>query len=62
MTSECTRVDGVVFLNVFRFDSVMIGQRLCADVFRSLMLWTKISFASGVTDRIMGRLMNGCRS
>ena len=47
------RVDGVVFLNDCVFDCVIMGRRLCADVFRSL-LRSKVSFASGDIDRDMG--------
>ena len=55
------RVDGVVFLIDTLFTSVMMGQRLCADVFRSL-LRSKVSFAGDVVDRIMGLVRNGCQS
>lgn len=57
----CMRVDGVVFLIDTLFTSVMMGQRLCADVFRSL-LRSKVSFAGDVVDRIMGLVRNGCQS
>lgn len=62
LATECMQVDGVVFLNECLFGCVTIGQRLCADVFRSLMLWSKISFASDVTGKIRGGIMNGCQS
>ena len=51
-----------VFLKKCPFKCVTIGQRLCADVFRSLILRSKVSFASGFTNRIMVLVMNGCQS
>ena len=39
----------------------MMGQRLCADGFRSL-LRSKVSFDGCNVDRIMDVVMNGCQS
>lgn len=50
LATKCMRMDGVVFLNDFVFNCVKMGQRLCADVFRSL-LRSKISFVGGVIDK-----------
>lgn len=51
--TERMRVDGVVFLSNTGFTYVMMGQRLCADVLRSL-LRSKVSFAGDFIDRIIG--------